>query len=64
MKWRTEKRLYRFIEISKKSYEEYHLVMTGEEVANYCKNKMVMNGYVEGVGGDRSYAIVANEVTY
>lgn len=54
--WRTEKKLYHFVEISKKSKEEYDMIMTGEEVSKWCKMKNEVYGYVPGLGGDRSYS--------
>lgn len=60
--WRTEKNLYHFVEISKKSKEEYDMVMTGEEVSKWCKMKNDFYGFIPGVGGDKSYACVASLV--
>lgn len=57
--WRTEKALYQIVEISRKSKEEYYLVMTGDEVSKWCKTKNELYGYVPGLGGDRSYSCVA-----
>lgn len=57
--WKTEKKLYHFIEMSKKGKEEYSLIMTGEEVSKWCKMKNENYGYIQGVGGDRSYSCVA-----
>ncbi|MBQ1779672.1 MAG: hypothetical protein IIZ93_16080 [Acidaminococcaceae bacterium] len=54
--WRTEKKLYHFVEISKKSKEEYDMIMTGEEVSKWCKMKNEFYGYVPGLGGDRFYS--------
>ena len=52
--WRTEKALYHFVEISKKSKEEYDLIMTWNEVRDWCKMKNEVYGYVQGIGGAKS----------
>ena len=58
-KWRTETRLYEITEINRKGKEVYHMLATGDEVSAWCKAKNEMNGYVPGLGGDRSYACIA-----
>ena len=62
--WETEKALYEIHEINKKSHETYSVIMTGEEVAKWCKAKNESYGYIEGLGGDRSYGCWAFKVTY
>lgn len=54
-KWRTEKRLYEVHEIGRGINEVYTLYCTGNEISQWCRTKNEMNGYVEGLGGDRSY---------
>lgn len=54
--WRTEKALYEVHEISKKNHEIYSLVMTGNEISEWCKMKNENYGYIEGLGGDKSYS--------
>lgn len=56
MSWKTKKALYEIHETSKKTNIIYCVMMTGEEVAAWCKSKNEFNGYVEGVGGDKSYS--------
>lgn len=63
-KWMTETRLYEITEISKKSKEIYHMKATGKEVAEWCKMKNDAYGYVDGVGGDRSYSCYAVLMTF
>ena len=62
--WRTDKGLYTFVENSKKGNEEYHAIMTGDEVTEWCKTKEEIHGYIPGLGGDKSYSIVAWLVEY
>lgn len=57
--WRTRKGLYTVREVSKKNIEEYAMIATGEEISAWCKAKNEVNGYVEGLGGDRSYSCFA-----
>lgn len=57
--WRTEKALYQITEISRKKKEEYNMLMTGDEVAAWCKMKNVAYGYVPGCGGDKHYTCMA-----
>ena len=57
--WKTTKALYKVTEISRKGLEEYHLMMTGEEISAYLKAQNDMHGYIPGVGGDRSYSCEA-----
>ena len=59
--WRTEKRLYEIHEVSKKTNEVYCVLMTGNEVAEWCKMKNEVYGYIDGIGGDRSYSCWAVE---
>ena len=53
--WRTEKALYQITEISKKKYEQYPIMATGDEVKALLKAKRDAYGYVTGLGGDKSY---------
>lgn len=57
--WKTEKQLYHFVEMDKKHKEEYDMIMTGAEVSAWCKMKNEVYGYVDGIGGDRSYSCIA-----
>lgn len=57
--WRTEKRTYMVVETSRKGSEEYVLYMTGKEISDWCKVKNENNGYIPGIGGDKSYSCVA-----
>lgn len=59
MNWRTKKALYRVKEISTKKAEEYSFFGTGDEVSAFIKAKNEMNGYIPGLGGDRSYSCIA-----
>lgn len=51
----SNKKLFEITEISKSNLERYFLKMTEEEVKVWCKMKREAYGYIEGVGGDRSY---------
>jgi hypothetical protein len=53
------KKLYEITEISKKGIEKYTLSMTISELRAYLKGKREMNGYIEGMGGDKSYECLA-----
>ena len=63
-KWKSEKALYEIHEINKKNHEVYHLMMTGEEVAAWCKSKNEAYGYIECLGGDRSYSCWAVAINH
>ena len=54
-KWQMEQHLYKVYEGNKKRREEYPILATGEEMARFLKGHNEMNGYVDGVGGDKSY---------
>ena len=62
--WKTTKALYRITEIRRGSKEEYTMLATGNEVSAWCKMKNEFYGYVQGVGGDRSYSCFAVLVQY
>lgn len=62
--WKTDKAMYCIVETSKKGKREHFVIMTGEEVARFCKGKMDMHGYIAGLGGDRSYSCVATLADY
>lgn len=55
--------LFTVAETCKKGTEFYHLTMTDAEMSAYLKAKQEMNGYVPGLGGDRSYGITAWHAT-
>jgi hypothetical protein len=61
--WRTKKALYRITEISKYKYETYPILATGAEIQAYLKSKRENYGYIQGLGGDKTYdcfAVLAN----
>ena len=60
--WRTETALYHVIEYSKSGREEYDMMATGSEIAQWCKTKEEFYGYVPGLGGDKNYSCVAWKV--
>lgn len=62
--WRTEKTLYEIHEISRTKHEIYHMVVTGDEMSKWIKNKNAVHGYIPGVGGDTSYTCWAVMVNY
>lgn len=51
----TKKELYEITEGSKKKIERYPMIATREEIRNWLKMKREVYGYIEGVGGDKSY---------
>lgn len=57
--WRTEKALYHIQETSRKGTVDSYRIATGIEIAELCKAKNEMNGYIPGCGGDRSYYCTA-----
>lgn len=61
-KYLNEPRLYEIHEISNKNNEVYTMMMTGKELKDYLKSKREMNGYISGLGGDKSYDCWAVEV--
>lgn len=61
---KTEPRLFVVIETSKKTHEQYHLYMTEAEIKAWCKTKNEAYGYIEGVGGDKSYTCFAYYAEY
>lgn len=62
--WRTETRLYEITEICNKGREVYHMMATGNEISAWCRAKNEMNGYVPGLGGDRSYSCWAVQMEF
>lgn len=61
-KYMNEPRLYEVHEVFKKKEEVYPVMMTGKELKDFMQSKREMNGYVEGLGGDKSYACWAVEM--
>ena len=57
--WRTEKALYHIQETSRRGTDDSYMVATGNEIAELCKAKNEMNGFINGCGGDRSYNCIA-----
>lgn len=60
--WKERTATYEVHEISKKNHEVYIMTMTGNEISNWCKAKNENYGYVEGLGGDKSYSCWAVEI--
>ena len=56
-----KKKLYRITEIGRGINETYALLMTAEELKTYLRQKRESHGYIDGVGGDRSYDCFAVE---
>lgn len=63
-KWRTQTALYEIHEISTKAHEVWHMSATGDEISAICKAKNETNGYVPGLGGDRTYSCWAVVMAY
>lgn len=59
---KDEARLYLITEIGRGIYERYALKMLPSELSRYLKQKRAANGYIQGVGGDRSYDCFAIEL--
>lgn len=53
------KKLFIVREIGKGINEEYHMMMTNKEMTAYLKALNENNGYIPGLGGDKSYSAVA-----
>lgn len=62
--WKTKKTLYEIHEIKRGKHEVYNMMMTGEEITAWCKMKNDAYGYIDGVGGDRSYGCWAVQILY
>ena len=62
--WRTEKTLYEIHEISRSKHEIYHMMVTGNEIIEWCKNKNAIYGGSRIDGGDPSYTCWAVMVNY
>lgn len=62
--WRTEKALYEVTENSRKGTERYPMRATGNEISEWCRMKNEAYGYIEGVGGDKSYSCFAVLMKY
>lgn len=62
--WRTEKALYQIREIGKGINSTHTRIATGEEIAAILKAKNEMNGYIPGLGGDKTYSATAVLLTY
>ena len=59
-----EKKCYRVTEISRSKIENYTMWATTQEIKAWCKMKRDAYGYINGVGGDRSYDCFAVLVNY
>lgn len=53
------KKLFVVREIGKGINEEYHMMMTNEEMTAYLKALNENYGYIPGLGGDKTYAAIA-----
>ena len=62
--WRTEKALYEIKEIGKGINSTYPIIATGEEISKKLKAKNEMNGYIPGLGGDKTYSATAVLLSY
>ena len=59
-----KKRLFIVVESTKKSQEIYNIYMSENEIKAYCKTKNEFYGYIEGIGGDKSYTCFAYYAQY
>lgn len=50
---------FQVVETGKGIRKTYILIMTEEQMTNKLKGLNEMNGYVEGIGGDKNYSAVA-----
>jgi hypothetical protein len=60
--WKEREATFEVHEISKKSHEVYLMTRTGAEISSWCKAKNELYGYMEGLGGDKSYGCWAVEL--
>lgn len=51
--------IFQVVEQGKGIRETYTMMMTDEEMSKYLNGKREMNGYIPGLGGDKTYGIVA-----
>ena len=51
----NKKHLFEVHENGKGINDIYHLIMTDTEMSEFLKNKNAFYGYIDGVGGDKSY---------
>lgn len=54
-----KKYMFQVFEVGKDYRRSYMQMMTDKEMTAYLKGKQDMNGFIPGIGGDRSYAINA-----
>ena len=52
-------KMFQVIETGKGIRKTYMMMMTEEQMSKKLKGLNEMNGYIEGVGGDRTYSAVA-----
>lgn len=62
--WREKVALYEVHEVSRKSHEVYTMKATGQKISDWCRLKQENYGYIEGLGGDKSYSCWAVEMYY
>ncbi len=55
----NDKRIYEITEMWRNKLERYCLKVSVEELKDYLKSHRESNGYIEGVGGDKSYECYA-----
>lgn len=54
-----KKHLFTVKEIGRGIDEEYPMMMTDDEMTKFLEAKNDMNGYLSGLGGDRTYSAIA-----
>ena len=54
---------FQVVETGKGIRKTYILTMTENEMTKYLRGLNEMNGYVEGLGGDRTYSAIAWTIT-
>ena len=54
-----KKHLFTVREVGRGIDKEYSMMMTDDEMTKFLKAKNDMNGYLPGLGGDRTYSAIA-----
>ena len=54
-----KKHLFHVLEIGKGIRQEYNMIKTDSEMSAYLKAMRENYGYIPGLGGDKTYSIVA-----
>ena len=62
--WKSRNGLYEITEITRKGISKFTMIATGDQITSKLNGLNEMNGYVPGLGGDKSYSATAILLTY